>query len=267
MQSAPADALRPHPSRTWSERFFGRWWRRQSAARQDRFATLGPLVSVLLFLAAIISAFWYLRNEEFEREQESVKRDTEISQQQIRLRLLENQEQLVRIAGEVVGHVINRDEFLEQAAGFTREHPEVTTLLWVNSSGASRVYVPGANQHPDSADGGDAAPASLPAANPLSEPATAFAAARNRRQPVYSKPFADAFGNAVFQVHVPLIERGAFIGTLIACRFEISSETKCRITVSTEYSAIKVPMKAPRSISGTWTWNTALPKASAKGLE
>ena len=27
-----------------------------------------PLVSVLLFLAAIISAFWYLRNEEFERE-------------------------------------------------------------------------------------------------------------------------------------------------------------------------------------------------------
>ena len=43
-------------------RLIGRWWRRQSAARQDRFATLGPLASVLLFLAAIISAFWYLRN-------------------------------------------------------------------------------------------------------------------------------------------------------------------------------------------------------------
>ena len=57
------------------------------AGRQDRFATLGPLMSVLLFLAAIISAFWYLRNEEIERETESVKRDTEIAQQQIRLRL------------------------------------------------------------------------------------------------------------------------------------------------------------------------------------
>ena len=57
-----------------------------------------PLVSVLLFLAAIISAFWYLRNEEFEREPESVKRDAEIAQQQIRLRLIENQEQLVRMA-------------------------------------------------------------------------------------------------------------------------------------------------------------------------
>ena len=92
-------ATRPSPSsqatRTWPERLFGRWWRRQSAARQDRYATLGPLLSVLLFLAAIISAFWYLRNEEFEREQEAVKRDTEVAQQQIRLRLIENQEQLV----------------------------------------------------------------------------------------------------------------------------------------------------------------------------
>ena len=48
------------------------WWKRLSPARQDRFATLGPLLSVLLFLAAIITAFWYLRNEEFDREQESV---------------------------------------------------------------------------------------------------------------------------------------------------------------------------------------------------
>ena len=44
-----------------ARRLFGLWWRRQSPARQDRFATLAPLSSVLLFLAAIISAFWYLR--------------------------------------------------------------------------------------------------------------------------------------------------------------------------------------------------------------
>ncbi|MEY2622549.1 MAG: hypothetical protein RIT26_2369, partial [Pseudomonadota bacterium] len=29
------------------------WWRRQSPNRQDRLAMLGPLVAVLLFLAAI----------------------------------------------------------------------------------------------------------------------------------------------------------------------------------------------------------------------
>ena len=75
---------------------FALWWRRQSPARQDRLATLGPLISVLLFLAAIIAAFWYLRNEEIDREMESVKRDTEIAQLALRL-LIDNQEQLVRL--------------------------------------------------------------------------------------------------------------------------------------------------------------------------
>ena len=73
--------------------------RRRARTASPRSA---PLLSVLLFLAAIISAFWYLRNEEIERETESVKRDTEIAQQQIRLRLIENQEQLVRMARELV---------------------------------------------------------------------------------------------------------------------------------------------------------------------
>ena len=34
-----------------ARRLFGRWWRRQSPALQDRYATLAPLLSVLLFLA------------------------------------------------------------------------------------------------------------------------------------------------------------------------------------------------------------------------
>ena len=107
LPTAPAATPR-RPAAARARRLLGSWWRRQSPARQDRYATLGPLVSVLLFLAAIISAFWYLRNEEFEREQESVKRDTEIAQQQIRLRLIENQEQLVRIAREIVTRTIDQ---------------------------------------------------------------------------------------------------------------------------------------------------------------
>ena len=51
-----------------------------------------------------------MRNEEFEREAESVKRDAEIAQQQIRLRLIENQEQLVRMAREIVTREIDADE-------------------------------------------------------------------------------------------------------------------------------------------------------------
>jgi hypothetical protein len=106
----------------------------QPAARQDRFVTLAPLVSVLLFLAAIISAFWYLRNEEIERETESVKRDTEIVQQQLRLHLIENQEQLVRMASELVKRETDIDDFAGQAQTFMRERPAVTQLAWLDGN-------------------------------------------------------------------------------------------------------------------------------------
>ena len=234
MQSANEAAALPRPSRTWPERLFGRWWRRQSAARQDRFATLGPLVSVMLFLAAIILAFWYLRNEEFEREQESVKRDSEVAQQQIRLRLIENQEQLVRIAREIVTRTIDRDQFLQQAAGFTRERPEITNLAWINAARAPRASYSATSFPPDAGVTGDDTPASLPVEGKDSAAETAFVAARTQRAPVYSKPFVDAFGNPVLQVQVPLLERNAFAGVLIA---EYSIEGLMRRHVPKEVTA------------------------------
>ncbi|MGK2897882.1 MAG: PAS domain-containing sensor histidine kinase [Burkholderiaceae bacterium] len=216
MQPAIGGARPPRPARTWPEKLFGRWWRRQSAARQDRYATLGPLVSVLLFLAAIILAFWYLRNEEFEREQESVKRDSEIAQTQMRLRLIENQEQLVRIAREIVTRAIDHDQFLAQAGRFTRERPEITNLAWVNAARVSRASYSANSFPPDAGATPDDTPAALPVEDSGSPSEAAFLAARSQRQPVYSSPFVDAFGNWVFQVQVPLLERSAFAGALIA---------------------------------------------------
>ncbi len=216
MKRAAAAISSPRPTRTWAERVFGRWWRRQSAARQDRYATLGPLASVLLFLAAIISAFWYLRNEEFEREQEAVRRDTEVAQQQLRLRLIEDDEQLVRIARELVTRTIDRDAFLVQASTFTRERPETTNLIWLATSRAKVASYSGTSFPPETGITGIDTPASLPIENAESEPERAFVRARESHQTVYSKPFTDSFGNPVFQVLIPLVERGAFSGTLVA---------------------------------------------------
>jgi hypothetical protein len=112
-------------------RLLGRWWRRQSPARQDRFATLAPLVSVLLFLAAIISAFWYLRNEEIEREAEAVKRDVEIAQQQVP-RPDRPQEQLIRIARGDAG-LARLVEFQRLAAALVNERPEVLQVTWLDA--------------------------------------------------------------------------------------------------------------------------------------
>ena len=62
---------------------------------------LAPLAAVLMFFVAIVTAFGYLRTEEIDREQEAVQRDVEYTQQRLRLRLLERQEQLTRVAREI----------------------------------------------------------------------------------------------------------------------------------------------------------------------
>ncbi|WP_077037756.1 PAS domain-containing sensor histidine kinase [Pelomonas sp. KK5] len=209
------------------------WWRRQSPARQDRFATLGPLISVLLFLAAIISAFWYLRNEEIERETEAVKRDTEIAQQQIRLRLIENQEQLVRIAREIATRTVDAHDFGAQARAFVRERPELTEVDWIGSHRDRRAHINSSGYQDDSlvvTDNTGIDP-SLPLANQSSPPELAFLAARERRQPVYSLPFADSNGATVFQIQVPLVDRTGFSGVLIA---EYSVEALLRHAVPPE---------------------------------
>ena len=219
------------PVRVRLERLLGRWWRRQTPARQDRFATLGPLVSVLLFLTAIISAFWYLRNEEFEREQEAVKRDAEVSQQQIRLRLIENQEQLVRIAREIATRTIDREQFVSQAESFTLERPEINSLTWIGADRKHKVSyavrgLPVFSLEPP--DGADPSPARAIESPPQ---VAAFDAARAQRRPVYSEPYRGANGADVFQVLVPLLDRNNFSGVLVA---EYSVERLLRYFVPAE---------------------------------
>ena len=195
------------------KRLFGRWWRRQSPARQDRFATLGPLLSVMLFLAAIISAFWYLRNEEIDRETESVKRDTELTQQQIGLRLIQNQEALIRMARDLVEREGEPEEFVAQAVAFARERPELTHLSWVDNRRRVRASH-GAMLFTTGTGGAEAAPL-LPNEGEATEPEATFRAARDTRSPAYSRGFIDNTGAAVFQLQVPLIRRNAFEGVLI----------------------------------------------------
>src|SRR5665647_2373682 len=94
------------PTARWQD-----WWRRLTPQRQDRFAMLAPLAAVLLFLAAIVAAFGYLRLEEIDREQQAVKRDVEYAQQRVRLRLLERQEQLMRVARDIANTEVDPEEF------------------------------------------------------------------------------------------------------------------------------------------------------------
>jgi len=220
---------------TWprARRLLGRWWRRQSPARQDRLVTLAPLASVLLFLAAIISAFWYLRSEEIERETDSVRRDAEITQQQIGLRLTQNQELLWRMARELATQPAATAVFASQAVTLTQDRAEITHLSWVDAQRRQRGHHGAQQYRAETPAAGDTVGPSLPVAGQDTEPERSFRAARDSRLPVYSRAFAGAAGAQVFQLVVPLIERGSFAGALIV---EYSIDVLLRSLVPEEVS-------------------------------
>jgi PAS domain S-box-containing protein len=211
---------------------FGKWWRRQSPTRQDRYATLGPLVSVLLFLAAIIAAFWYLRGEEFERQAESVERDTEIAQQLIRLRLIESQEHLIRIAREISIGAVTPETFRIPATSFAGERSEIVHLIWTDERGTPKASYANTYLQIRPQNNDDEFSASLPSPLPGGEPNRAFTSVQKLRYPVYSGAYKNAYGQAVFQVQVPLIGgKNIFSGALIA---EYSFDALVRNFVPTE---------------------------------
>jgi PAS domain S-box-containing protein len=259
MQTAHEPA--PTRSPSWTQRLFGRWWRSQSAARQDRFATLGPLVSVLLFLAAIVAAFWTLRSEEIERATDAVRRDTEMAQQQIRSRLSEDQDLMVRLTRDIVAHDVDTDSFFTQTASFAPARPEITQVVWLGPDRKPRATFLGSIFRGASSLRGSSEDPSLPAAGAKTASEAAFVAARNTHLPQYSAPFIDVDGTAVFQVQLPLISHTNFAGTLVA---EYSIEALLRHAVPEEVTkrrAIEVLDEHEELLASTITSMPGRPSA------
>ncbi len=247
MKPAPTDStLAANVARQFTP-LFVRWWRFLVSTRPDRFATLAPLISVLLFLAAIGSTSWYLRTEESQRESEALRRDTEIAQQQIRLRFIENEERLARIAQELVLHPTQRATFTRLATELIRGRPEITRLSWLAPDGnvLTTLSTHGFVESED--DPADAAP-------PLASAglrSNAFTTARNTLSPSYSRPFANSDESYVFEVHVPLIARKSFLGMLVA---DYSTDSLIRYLVTPDISnrhAISLMDAAGKTLAST----------------
>ncbi|MFZ9433058.1 MAG: PAS domain-containing sensor histidine kinase [Burkholderiaceae bacterium] len=205
----------PRKSVEGIKRLAMRWWRRQSPSRQDRYVILGPLISVLLFLTVISTTFWFLRAEELTHEEEAVARAGEMAQQQMRLRLLDHQEQLIRLAREISTRDIGRGGFVEQAQTLTGDRPEITRMLWLGPTGQIRLPF---DPYPISGDplAGAESESDAPPMLPGSPSVQAFLEVQTRRQPAYSSDYWDDHGRTVVRMVVPLLARGEFIGALAA---------------------------------------------------
>ena len=227
MPSALSRRWSPRQSLDGLKRLAMRWWRRQSPSRQDRYVILGPLVSVLLFLTVISATFWFLRAEELTHEEEAVARAGEIAQQQLRLRLLDHQEQLIRLAREIATRDIGRGGFVEQARTLTGDRPEITLMQWLSPSGQVRLPF-----DPNPMVGEVQAEPTMEldaTAKRMPGPAVqAFLEAQARRLPAHSPHYADEGGNTVVRLVVPLLARGEFSGAVAA---EINIEMLLRRSV------------------------------------
>ena len=157
-----------------------RWWLHLPSHRQDRFAMLAPVLAVLLFLAAIVSALSYLRLEEMDREQEAVRRDVEYTQQRLRLRLLERQEMLMRLARDISNRELDVNDFTQRAEEMVSLYPELERISWVNERRRVRTSVETANQP---------ASQSRSSADFIKSPDTlaTMALTEDLRQPVYAQ--------------------------------------------------------------------------------
>ena len=216
------------PKAAVSGPWYKRWWRAQSPNRQDRFAMLAPLIAVLMFLAAIVAAFSYLRAEEIDREQEAVKRDVEYAQQRLRLRLLERQEQLMRLAADVSNKQIDSEEFVTQAENLVQQYPELQSVVWVDAKRRVKMgYTSPSVPNTQLRVPGDVLKTGAPEET--------FSLARDLRQPIYSSPFGGSTSTmAILQLHVPLAEQGRFGGVVLG---EYSIDGLMRYAVPSEISA------------------------------
>lgn len=227
------DSLPPHPSPTAMvvaapARWWRKWWRGLSPTRQDRFAALAPLAAVLMFLAAIVAAFWYLRAEEAEREQEALRRDVEYAQQRVRLRLLERQEQLMRIARDLSNQELERTEFVSRAESLISQYPELQAITWIDE----RRRIRASHAAPTLAS------SELRIAGEVLKPgdtADTFGLARDLQQPVYAQPAATSGDSTpLLQLQVPLNNQGKFSGVVLG---EYSIDSLLRYGTPTEVLA------------------------------
>ncbi|MDD5028595.1 MAG: PAS domain S-box protein [Rhodoferax sp.] len=208
-----------------------RWWKAQSPQRQDRYAMLAPLAAVALFFAAILAAFSYLRFEEIAREREAIHRDVEYTQQRLRLRLLEQQEQFMRFAHEIASREVSYNDFMVRAEALANQFPEMQSLAWVDDKLRVRVrYDP----H-DDFKWTQRATTQIDA----EEFQQNFRLVRDLLVPVYSTPHKLPDAPTRLQLHMPLIDKTKFKGVLLVVypidavfRYGIPNEISAKYAIS-----------------------------------
>lgn len=173
-----------------------------------RWYWLAPLFAIVLFVAVMLAVFYTLRQDELDRQHEALFRDLQETQQAISARLVTTQDEMVQLSDEFDRRHDEEGSFLASARAILRGHPELMSIAWIDTDRVwRRVVLSDVQFDGGPREDGDAIE------NAVSR--VAFDAARDRRQPRYSNPYAAADGDMYIELHVPLYDRDHFDGTVV----------------------------------------------------
>jgi PAS domain S-box-containing protein len=195
-----------------SQRFNWRiWWRTQSPVRQDRFAMIAPIITVLLFLTVVFLTIGYLRFEEAGREREGLKRDGDYAQAQLRERLQERKEQVLQMAKDMGRGLLDNAEFLNQSEALVATTPELLTLVWVDQNRKLRSAYLSTGAY--TMDWGK-----FRGLESDSETGELYQRVQTQLQPLYSDPYFGPDSRGLIQLQAPILapHNARFYGVLVA---------------------------------------------------
>ncbi len=174
-----------------------------------RWYWLAPLFAIVLFIAVMLAVFYALRQDEIDRQRQTMFRDVQATQQAIAARLQSNQDEMLQLSREFDPGEAGESAFVDSAHAVMRNHPALMSIAWIGTDRTWRRVVTSDVQF----DGGPREEGDR-IENAVSR--VAFEAARDRRQPRYSVPYAAADGDMYIELHVPLYPNDRFDGTLVA---------------------------------------------------
>ncbi|WP_027016081.1 PAS domain-containing sensor histidine kinase [Comamonas composti] len=227
-ESESAPSVSPVADAKTPVRWWRNWWRSLSPTRQDRVAALAPLASVLMFMIAIAASFWYLRTEEVEREQEALRRDVEYAQQRVRLRLLERQEQLMRLARDMANRDLGGGDFASRSESLISQYPELQSISLIDMQ--KRIVA--SQSAPTVSSDQLRVPREVVHDR---DTLAAYVQAREMQQPVYMQSsMKPGQITPLLQLHVPLTRNGRYLGEILG---EFSIDSLMRYSTPTEVMA------------------------------
>jgi diguanylate cyclase (GGDEF)-like protein/PAS domain S-box-containing protein len=182
--SSPANSPSPPPR---IPRWVGSWF--------------SPILLAGAFLLVVGALLWRVHVDRTLSEQQGLADSALAAQESLRLRLRGNEDYLLLLASERARGSLGPESFQQRVGIYVEAHAELINVTWVDASYVIRDVAPLAGNRQI-----------VGLTLDLPEPKRVARLARERRAPVYTRPFEAIQGRPSFEVWVPVFRGDEFIG-------------------------------------------------------